>query len=123
MFIRQICNKQQHQPNPSLPTIISIMLTPHKLQTNMVEMEEEAKMFNFRQTITREEQGQEKMVERVEKEEKVERGLDYLTNLILTDKLQLADIKEKPENLVLIWTKRMLLIEREVDVIAVSMML
>ena len=86
-----ICNKQHSlsmskpiqlqlplHPNLTLPTIISIMLTPHKLQTNMVEMVEEARTFISRQPI---------MEEKVEKVV-VEAELNYPINLTMIDKLQ-----------------------------------
>lgn len=67
--------------NLTLPTIISVMLTQHKLQTNTVEMEEEARTFIFRQAII---QQKEEKAEKVEAEAKQ----NYPINLIMTDKFQ-----------------------------------
>lgn len=80
-----IYNKQhkiprpQLHPNLTLPTIISQMLTQRKLQTNTVEMEEEARVLIFRQAI-----GQQRQEEKVEKVVK----LNCPINLILMDKFK-----------------------------------
>ena len=85
------------------------MLTPHKLQTNMVEMEEEARTFISRQPI---------MEEKVEKVV-VEAELNYPINLTMIDKLQWVGKEKMPENLQLNWIILKLIITKEVVVITV----